>query len=354
MGFAQDIQELKPKIDEIMSAVQTLSPENISILRKANSIDFDQVEKVVTASNKIKDSQKDILLIENGIHDIREVVAIQNQVRYVSDIRDQISILAGDRGKEFSKISESIADIELVQNMTDDIRLVLELRSAIEKVIKMEDKIEELSQLNDSIHEGIRISEDLQLRTKQSEESAVNILNEIKIRERNIDEKLKKMERFQEGFENLDVRTTHLPSTADAYARFSKSDWVLELGVPSGKVGPQGEKGERGLQGPIGIPGVASREGKEGKPGKDGKDFSVSASGRYVDRPKYGNRPTGTSFLSLDEVPVTIYFKRSDELNDWTEGQPFGLHSGLIGEVDIMSIAQKVVDIVNTGKTEKD
>jgi len=43
---------------------------------------------------------------------------------------------------------------------------------------------------------------------------------------------------------------------------------------------------------------------------------------------KYGNMPIGFSFMSLDETPTMIYFRKSNVKDDWTGGQPFGITDG--------------------------
>ncbi len=62
--------------------------------------------------------------------------------------------------------------------------------------------------------------------------------------------------------------------------------------------------------------------------------------GLLLDKNKYNNYPTGTSFLSLDEIPTMIYFRKSNAMNDWTEGQPFGVSNGGYSDED------KGIDIV--------
>ena len=50
--------------------------------------------------------------------------------------------------------------------------------------------------------------------------------------------------------------------------------------------------------------------------------------GRKEQRNRYANRPVGFSFLSLDESPTMIYFRKSNALDDWTDGNPFGSSDG--------------------------
>ena len=78
--------------------------------------------------------------------------------------------------------------------------------------------------------------------------------------------------------------------------------------------------------------------------GKDGKDFSASFYGLKRELSRYGNSVKGTSFVSLDESPTMIYFKISDALDDWSQGQAFGISNG---ELSINEIAGAVIQLIN-------
>lgn len=343
MSFASDVQKIGTNLDSILAVTDVLTSDRLASIDAIRAIDFDEIQKIHLAARDIKEARRDILVAENGLHNIREVLSIQNQVKYVSDIRDQIGLVAGYRGEDITKIANSLSVLELIPSMADDILLVLELRPKIEAVLKISEDIEEIVELNNSIQEGIRISEDLQLRTRQSEDNAKKILDEIKLREKIIDEKLQRMESLQTNLSELKVNVRHTASDSNGSSHYSGPDNVLNIEIPRGRQGQKGDsvRGERGPQGKIGIPGIATKEGKEGKPGKDGRDFAVTAFGSKREMVKYSNRVAGTSFLSLDEIPTMIYFKKSDKVGDWTEGQPFGISNGENANI-VVEDAQKL------------
>jgi len=62
----------------------------------------------------------------------------------------------------------------------------------------------------------------------------------------------------------------------------------------------------------------------QGLKGDRGDAFSVDASGTIVGRVAYDGASTGFSYLSLDEAPTQIYFKKSDTSGDWSVGVAFG------------------------------
>ena len=66
------------------------------------------------------------------------------------------------------------------------------------------------------------------------------------------------------------------------------------------------------------------KKGDKGEPEKDGVNFQADAIGNKIERNNYDGRKKGFSFISLDTFPVMIYFKKSNEFNDWTKGQPVG------------------------------
>lgn len=102
---------------------------------------------------------------------------------------------------------------------------------------------------------------------------------------------------------------------------------------PQGEVGPVGPRGEQGIQGiqgergdigPQGIPGPI------GPIGPQGESFQPDATGRLVERVKYDNERTHFSFLDMDTL--TIYFKLSNAVGDWTDGVSLRGPQGYVGE----------------------
>ena len=61
-----------------------------------------------------------------------------------------------------------------------------------------------------------------------------------------------------------------------------------------------------------------------GLQGERGDAFVVNMTGLIGSRSAYDGALKGFSYLSLDETPTKIYFKKSDTLADWTAGVAFG------------------------------
>ena len=92
-------------------------------------------------------------------------------------------------------------------------------------------------------------------------------------------------------------------------------------------------------------------KGDEGEPGKPGSDFQPTLMGPKQEMFRYGSRPRGTSYLSLDELPTMLYFRKSDTQNDWTEGQPFGIggsfyedgDTSIVNGINVQKLTQEVI-----------
>lgn len=328
MTSAGKKNSLLANMPELLKIPDIMTPERMKAVDEIKNLDLEQIGKILEAAKKIESAKRDILTAENGLHDIREVLKVQNQVKYVSDIRDQIGMVAGYRGEDVVKVSENLAVISLIPNMTEDITAVLDMRPILEKVLSMEENIDDMVAVAEQIRHGVQTAEDLYLNTKECQMGANNVLNEIRIREKVIDEKLRKMEDIKSQMEDFSVDVDFIASGLAGSSRYSRTRNTLELRIPEGQTGPKGDsvQGERGIKGAPGIPGTAVKQGEKGDPGRDGVDFAPSLVGLKREMARYGNRPKGTSYLSLDESPVMIYFKVSDALNDWTEGQPFGIN----------------------------
>lgn len=62
----------------------------------------------------------------------------------------------------------------------------------------------------------------------------------------------------------------------------------------------------------------------QGLKGERGEAFDVDASGTLANRTAYDGAAQGFAYLTLDESPTMVYFKKSDTNADWTTGVPFG------------------------------
>ena len=84
---------------------------------------------------------------------------------------------------------------------------------------------------------------------------------------------------------------------------------------PQGEVGPQGERGPIGERGPQGPQGV---QGPQGEVGPQGQSFNPDATGPRDNRSIYDNKGANFTYFAVDTV--TLYYKLTDELADWSDG----------------------------------
>lgn len=112
-------------------------------------------------------------------------------------------------------------------------------------------------------------------------------------------------------------------ATGDKGPKGDKGD-KGEIG-PVGPVGPQGEQGPRGvqgIQGPQGIQGIQGIQGSKGEKGDRGDSYSPDYYGLESERGAYAYAAKDTSFLATDTG--MLYFKRTSQYDDWTDGILFG------------------------------
>ena len=111
----------------------------------------------------------------------------------------------------------------------------------------------------------------------------------------------------------ITAQATTLVAGSPASSSYNPVDGKFTFGIP------QGPKGDRGAA------------------------FNVDASGPIAGRTAYDGGATGFSYLSLDEIPTQIYFKKSGVSGDWSAGVAFGKgdkgNTGLTGN-GIASVAR--------------
>ena len=323
MSFVEDVQELRSKSDAIIEASKVLTPDVVKAVAHIGSIDIDMLEKIVIAAEKIQESRRDVLLVENGLSSIRRVVEMQNQVQFVSDARQNIGLVAGSLDS-VNEVAEDIVYIRAVSAMKPMIDETLALSTKIDAVLDMEEDIKDF----------LKTAERMEMVLKEMNQSRIDVsknLDETKefvslcqSSEMRVRRKEVEVEDMVRRLESFNVNVKHLDQDSTAYSRYSREANELEIGIPSGKVGEKG-----------------NFKGDKGEPGNNGSSFRPSYTGSRINRARYNSYPTGTSYLSLDEIPTMIYFRKSNAINDWTEGQPFGVSNGGYSDKD------KGIDIVD-------
>jgi len=172
----------------------------------------------------------------------------------------------------------------------------------------MEEKIDRLLKEQQKVDEKMGIIRDYMRRASNSSSMAVDMVNEMNITEKRIDEKLKRVEEIEKVMKEFSVKVEHVGSDRSPAHGYDHGTNTLELIIPQGKTGPKG-----------------NNKYDKGSPGDNGSNFKPSFCGSRIERARYAAFPIGTSYLSLDEIPTMIYFRKSNQSNDWTDGQPFGV-----------------------------
>jgi len=312
MNFANGMKDVIANLDNILAVPKLLDKETMSMIERVHHMDSDLTDKNISTMNNVTANIEEIAAVSHGLSSIDKVLGIQNQIQYVSDIRDSIGLVAGNT-KDVKAVAEDLEYIRASTLMEPMIKEVLDLSTKIDLVLDMEEDIKRFMVEIDLLDDKISRMQDLVVQAKDASIMSVNMVNRSNIIEKRIDEKLKRVEEIHKSISEFSIDVEHVGSSDSATSFYDKKTNTLALSIPRGI---QGVKGEY--------------QGKQGMAGRDGKDFSPTVMGPKSEMPKYGNRPMGTSYLSLDELPTMIYFRKSNTPNDWTKGQPFGSTEGLM------------------------
>ena len=317
-------------LDAILEVEKVLTPDVIRTIRKVAEIDVASLKKMIESLDRIDDNKQNISSVLTGMSYIERVVEMQSQVTYVSDIRDSIGLVAGSVDK-IKATAESLTLLDEIQGMGTEIDSVLKMKDEIREVLENKDRIEEINSTATGMQSAMQEIEDMYLVTKQNLEEMKVVRNdmEMMLGETRMQSDLaasavNRLRTFQ-------VKTFMIEEDRKGYSKYEPKENTLNLFIPKGKTGEEGKKGEVGRRGQRGNPGTAVHRGDPGEPGpsgRNGQNFRVDIFGYKRELKRFGNRVMGTSFVSLDENPVMVYFKKSDALDSWTDGQPFGISEG--------------------------
>ncbi len=340
MSFPQEINNLHSIRNEITKLSQLLTPIVIDDLRKAGSINLSGTDELITAVTTIQEASPDIKTVINGLDSINNVLKIQNQVQYVSDIRDSVGLVAGsiDEIKKTADYATTFGGVIAMKPMIDE---VLALSIKIDEVIDLEEKMDALLAVEDRLEKKLDILRELAITASNASTEAKTALYEVMDKEKQIDGKLKEIKELYKEFIDFNVDIGFVDYTKESSALYNAATHTLVLKVREGK---QGIKGNPGSDGRAGVAGSVAHEGKQGlqgEPGTPGKELKIDAMGTTAERKRYGNRPIGTTFLALDGKVPMLYFRKSNTLDDWTDGIPFG--SNPIKHADNATNTEKIM-----------
>ena len=305
--FGEKFKRIAQHADEIIDLAERIDDKLISDINEISEYD---VDKLISAAETISSYMKTITEVHNGMSYIQRVVEMQNQVTYVSDIRDSIGLVAGNINhiKNVSEYKDRVSAVAAMKPMMDE---TLAMSTSMDKLFDMEEDIatvldtaERMDAISSKIHNDMISAKKYSMKAEELYDKVSKAENRILKKVSEIDEKISKIN-------NLKIIVKHLSPDEAGYSTYNEDKSILEIGIPSGKEGPRGKY-----------------KGDKGEPGRDGKDFAPSYMGKLFERSRYDNYPGGISFLSLDEMPTMLYFKKSDSIGDWTEGQPFGYTEG--------------------------
>jgi len=330
-NYGEKMQQFLGSIDEMMALKDVVTPEFMENIKDVKSMlgsfDIEDAKEVSAAATVLSAYSTEIQTVQNGLPEIKRVVEMQNQVHFVSDARQNIGLVAG-----------SIEDVKALAEYKHVMGAAVAMQPMIDEMLAMSVKMDAVLDMEEDIDTLIKTSYRMSVvldEVKEVKDEALSFLEQSKLielriirKEKLIDEKFKKIQGMVDDMQGFSVDVRFSEHSSPANTSYNAEENRLTLIVPAGKPGPKGDDGEPGDRGPDGAAVHRGLPGKDGKTGKQGRDFSVNAMGPKVQLKRYANRPVGFSFLSLDESPTMIYFRQSNALDDWTDGQPFGSSDG--------------------------
>ena len=366
MGFADDVTHLRENMDILIDASRVLTPEIVYSLLKLRTIDVKILEKGIKASKNIKQNHELVQTVATGMEDIGRVVEMQNQVHFVSDARQSVSMVAGSI-ERVKALADSLILLDEVQGMGDEIDKVIKMKDGMKLVLENIDKIDDVNTTMSGMQDALQQMEDMYLSIKKDLGEMRLVRDEVEALNANTRMQSDLAASAVNRLRTFQVKTFMIETDRKGYSKYEPEKNTLNLFIPKGKEGDKGEPGEgrRGQRGPAGSAVAKGDDGEQGKAGRDGKNFRIDLFGNKREMKRFGNRVGGTSFLSLDESPTMIYFKKSDTLDDWTKGQPFGISDGEDANIkvtdserlggftleELMQNIQKNVERITNGST---
>ena len=309
--------ELMKQIAELTPTIKELSNKNIDTL---SSINF----------KKIEDMSESIKIIEKNIENIKR---ISTNIKNIKNVDTKISQLPI---KQIEYVAKHFNEIKQYANVIEENKENIQfLQNESHRLASISYNIKSINDVANHLDELTELSENMLelLDTKHIVEHKVSyIMNQTAFVINQVEEAKKLYEKTVGVQQDINKKISQLKTLRikvqfvnpnQEKAKYNQDKNILYLDIPRGPEGPRG-----------------NYKGDPGEKGKDGKDFKIDFYGLKKDMVRYGHFRQGTSFLSLDELPTRIYFKRSNKHNDWTQGQPFGIgcreYHDIEGHVDIV------------------
>jgi len=268
------------------SSLQVLANRVGDIIQLGNNID-----KIIALSDKedeiayLYDTRSDLQALSNelitiinlnanmpivtrvnaNIDNINTANSFEDEIKDVVEIKSEV--VAVDANKtDISNVSLNIAKVKDVSNNKANIDKVANNEPNINSVVA------NLSDITTALQNAQTAS------TKAAEASAY--ADDAKA--------------YRDELTGVSAQALSVSSSTPASANYNSNNGVLTFAIP------QGVKGDRG------------------------EAFTVNASGTIDNRSTYDDQSPPFAYLSLDESPTQIYFKKTDTSGDWTDGVAFG------------------------------
>ena len=332
-------------LEDILHVNTILTPEMIEKINKSSIVDAVKIDKLSKSAQFIESKKETLDGLHANISIMDDLVGMKEEISTASSMKDDVKRLLENKN-DIAKLISMKKDISAIVEMKQLLSDIKDMKDDISYVSDMKDDIELAANISEKIRDDILRLEVIRDNVSDAEERISKKLSDAEeINTRTIS-LLKNIENKILTLKNISVSSCQINSDEEFRSEYDSKTNTIKLYVPKAKDGKRGEKGDRGDRGDRGIPGIATNQGKQGEPGingRNGENFKVDIYGMKKEMSMYGNRAVGTSFVSLDESPSMIYFRKSNSLDDWTDGQPFGISHG---DFSVEEIASLVVELL--------
>ena len=340
MGFAKDIQDLQPKIKMLMEASKKITPELVMNVNKATELDINELRAAVKMTQLLSTCGEKLEAVSNHIPEIKTVARMSDVLEKVESMENNIEHVLQHSTSIHKAVEMKSYVKDLLLNKEYFIKAI-DMREELRLVLKLEEKMDAILAIESRLDDKLKEMKELEIQASNSSLLAVDMLNKINVKEKIINESMETISGYRADMVDFNIDTSYVPFGSDSFSQYDPGTNTLTLNIREGSPGVQGQPGNDGA---VGQPGTAVHKGDKGEKGNEGavgKDLHIDIMGSLWERKKYGNRPVGTTFLALDGSVPMLYFRKSNTMNDWTDGVPFG--STKIKHADSATNAEKMM-----------
>jgi len=339
MNFMEKLIRIEDILLPLEPLVKKLTPDIISSILSLAKIK--NLNEVTQAAKLLETHSDQLYLLQKNIKELQQIndLFTRETLGELLDLNSYKSQLL-----QTAMTKDEISGAMAVRDNIDELLSLSQRLNEIDNVSKLITELEKTKTLLSATTESAQKSIDVLAATETQLAEVQNQMFKIKEEQSTTKQILKQAQQEMNKIRtfNVSVDFVEYEGNKSTYF-FNRKTNTLNIQLREGKQG---------------VPG--NYKGDKGDPGQNGTNFKIDFFGYKQDMVRYGRFLQGTSFLALDEIPVRIYFKKTNKTNDWTKGQPFGIgcreykdEQGFVNIVDGLNVDLLAKEVEKRLKKEK-